>query len=156
MLIGMASKNAVLIVEFSNQLSDEGLPLTKAVTEACRERLRPILMTAISTVIGAVPLIIATGPGAAARQSLGTAIVGGMCVATVLSLFVVPVLYIVIKTAESQLRRSRQPAFVGVTSATIGSDGDGNGDGHGNREGHGDDAGHHSRETTTIRSSDHH
>nr|WP_290225591.1 efflux RND transporter permease subunit [Trichocoleus desertorum] len=154
MLIGMASKNAVLIVEFANQLSDEGLALTKAVTEACRERLRPILMTAISTVIGAVPLVVATGPGAAARQSLGTAVVGGMCVATVLSLFVVPVLYIVIKTIEAQFHRSRQPAFVGVTSATMGSDGDGNGDGHG--DGHGDGAGHHSRETTASRSSDHH
>ncbi|HEY9750200.1 MAG TPA: efflux RND transporter permease subunit, partial [Allocoleopsis sp.] len=150
MLIGMASKNAVLIVEFANQLSDEGLPVIKAVTEACRERLRPILMTAISTVIGSVPLVVATGPGAAARQSLGTAIVGGMCVATVLSLFVVPVLYIVIKTIEGQFQRSRQPAFVPVTSATMGGDGDGNGDGHGG-------AGHHSHETTASRqASDHH
>ncbi|MGB8699587.1 MAG: efflux RND transporter permease subunit [Thermosynechococcaceae cyanobacterium] len=98
MLIGMASKNAILILEFSNQLREKGLSLTKAVLEACHERLRPILMTAIATIIGSVPLLIATGPGAAARQSLGTAIVGGMCIATILSLFVVPVLYITIKT----------------------------------------------------------
>ncbi|WP_404788028.1 efflux RND transporter permease subunit [Altericista sp. CCNU0014] len=98
MLIGMASKNAILILEFSNEMYEKGMSLTKAVLEACSERLRPILMTAISTAIGSVPLLIATGPGATARQSLGTAIVGGMLFATVLSLFVVPVLYIVIKT----------------------------------------------------------
>jgi hydrophobic/amphiphilic exporter-1 (mainly G- bacteria), HAE1 family len=108
MLVGMASKNAVLILEFSNQMYEQGLSLTKAVIKACYERLRPILMTAISTVIGSVPLLIATGPGAAARQSLGTAIVGGMCIATVLSLFVVPVLYIVIKTLVLQLRPSHK------------------------------------------------
>lgn len=106
MLVGMASKNSILIVEFANQLYESGLSLTKAVVEAGRERLRPILMTAISTIIGAVPLLIATGPGAAARQSLGTAIVGGMCIATVLSLFIVPVLYVAIKRFFSQ-RRSK-------------------------------------------------
>ena len=98
MLVGMASKNSILIVEFSNHLYAEGKSLTTAVVEAGRERLRPILMTAIATIVGAVPLLIATGPGASARQSLGTAIVGGMCVATVLSLFIVPVLYVVIKS----------------------------------------------------------
>jgi hydrophobic/amphiphilic exporter-1 (mainly G- bacteria), HAE1 family len=106
MLVGMASKNSILIVEFANQLYEEGLSLSKAVVEAGRERLRPILMTAISAIIGAVPLLIATGPGAAARQSLGTAIVGGMCVATVLSLFIVPVLYVVIKSLANQVGRS--------------------------------------------------
>jgi hydrophobic/amphiphilic exporter-1 (mainly G- bacteria), HAE1 family len=98
MLVGMASKNSILIVELANELYKEGLSLTKAVAEAGRERLRPILMTAIATIVGAIPLLLASGPGAAARQSLGTAIVGGMCVATVLSLFIVPVLYVVIKT----------------------------------------------------------
>jgi hydrophobic/amphiphilic exporter-1 (mainly G- bacteria), HAE1 family len=98
MLVGMASKNSILIVEFANHLYAEGKSLTTAVVEAGRERLRPILMTAIATIVGAVPLLIATGPGAAARQSLGTAIVGGMCVATVLNLFIVPVLYVVIKS----------------------------------------------------------
>jgi HAE1 family hydrophobic/amphiphilic exporter-1 len=106
MLIGMASKNAILILEFSNQMYETGLSLTQSVLEACSERLRPILMTAIATAIGSVPLLVATGPGAAARQSLGTAIVGGMCVSTVLSLFVVPVLYIVIKTLAERYRPS--------------------------------------------------
>ncbi|NCJ07717.1 efflux RND transporter permease subunit [Synechococcales cyanobacterium C] len=108
MLIGMASKNAILIVEFANQLYEQGVTLTKAIVTASRERLRPILMTAFSTVISAVPLMLARGPGAAARQSLGTAIIGGMSVATVLSLFIVPVLYLVIKGLAARFRRRHQ------------------------------------------------
>ncbi|AFY73928.1 hydrophobe/amphiphile efflux-1 (HAE1) family transporter [Synechococcus sp. PCC 7502] len=102
MLVGIASKNAILIVEFANQLREKGLSITKAVTEAAQQRLRPILMTAFATIIGIFPLAIATGAGAAARQSLGTAVLGGMCVATFLSLFIVPVLYIVIKNIEER------------------------------------------------------
>lgn len=105
MLIGMASKNSILIVEFANQLREEGLSITKSAVEAAKERLRPILMTAFSTVAGGIPLMIATGPGAAARQSLGTATFGGMCIATVLSLFVIPVLYIIIKTIETRFQK---------------------------------------------------
>jgi len=100
MLIGLASKNAILIVEFANQLRDQGFSITKAAVTAAGERLRPILMTAISTLLGIWPLAVATGAGSASRQSLGTAVFGGMFVATFLSLFVVPILYIVI----SQLR----------------------------------------------------
>jgi hydrophobic/amphiphilic exporter-1 (mainly G- bacteria), HAE1 family len=109
MLIGMASKNAILILEFSNQMYETGLSLTQAALAACSERLRPILMTAIATAIGSVPLLVATGPGAAARQSLGTAIVGGMFISTVLSLFVVPILYIVIKTLAERYKPSSRP-----------------------------------------------
>jgi len=105
MLIGMASKNAILIVEFANQLREKGLSITKAVIEASQQRLRPILMTAFATIIGTLPLAIATGAGAAARQSLGTAVIGGMCVATVLSLLIVPVLYILIKNIEDLFRK---------------------------------------------------
>ena len=96
MLIGLASKNAILIVEFANQLRDEGLSIVRAAVEASQQRLRPIIMTAISTLLGIFPLAIATGAGSASRQSLGTAVFGGMLVSTILSLFVVPVLYIVI------------------------------------------------------------
>ena len=98
MLIGLASKNAILIVEFANQLRDQGLSITKAALQAAEQRMRPIIMTAVSTLLGIFPLVIATGAGAASRQSLGTAVFGGMVVSTVLSLFVVPVLYIVIAT----------------------------------------------------------
>lgn len=103
MLIGLASKNSILIVEFANQLRDEGLPIVKAVVEASKQRLRPILMTAISTLIGIFPLVIATGAGAGSRQSLGTAVFGGMLIATFLSLFVVPILYIVIKSGTDKI-----------------------------------------------------
>ncbi|MEA5449242.1 efflux RND transporter permease subunit [Leptolyngbya sp. CCNP1308] len=103
MLIGLASKNAILIVEFANQLRDEGLSLTQAAVQASQERLRPILMTAISTLLGIYPLMVATGAGSASRQSLGTAIFGGMLVATVLTLFVVPVLYIAIGQVQQRV-----------------------------------------------------
>ena len=104
MLIGMASKNAILIVEFANQLREQGLGIVKSAIEASQQRLRPILMTAFSTIIGIFPLVIATGAGAAARQSLGTAVMGGMCVATFLSLFIVPILYIVVKNIEERMK----------------------------------------------------
>jgi len=106
MLIGLASKNSILIVEFANQLRDQGLTLRKAAIEAAQQRLRPILMTAISTLFGIFPLVIATGAGSGSRQSLGTAVFGGMFIATFLSLFVVPILYIVIKSGSDRLFNS--------------------------------------------------
>ncbi|MDZ8238693.1 MAG: efflux RND transporter permease subunit [Nostoc sp. ChiQUE01a] len=108
MLIGLASKNSILIVEFANQLREQGLSITKATIEASQERLRPILMTAFSTLLGIFPLATATGAGAGSRQSLGTAVFGGMLIATFLSLFVVPILYIVIKgTTERFIKPKR-------------------------------------------------
>lgn len=133
MLIGMASKNAILIVEFANHLYETGMSIPKAAIEASQERLRPILMTAFATIAGAIPLAIAAGAGAAARQSLGTAIVGGMCVATVLSLFIVPILYIVIKSAEVKFfpRHDSLPATATAHPDHDGALYDGNGlDGH--------------------------
>ncbi len=106
MLIGLASKNAILIVEFANQLRAQGLPLVKAAVEASQERLRPILMTAFSTLLGIFPLMIATGAGAGSRQTLGTAVFGGMLVATFLSLFFVPILYIFVKGTMAKLKPS--------------------------------------------------
>ncbi|MCL6434930.1 MAG: efflux RND transporter permease subunit [Leptolyngbyaceae cyanobacterium HOT.MB2.61] len=132
MLIGMASKNGILIVEFANELYDQGMTVTKSAIEACRERLRPILMTAISTIIGAFPLFIATGAGAAARQSLGTAIIGGMAVATVLSLFIVPVLYVVIKSFAARFRHSRRR--YALAEGPLDGSNDGNGVGYPGRE----------------------
>ncbi|MBD1926960.1 efflux RND transporter permease subunit [Trichocoleus sp. FACHB-90] len=104
MLIGLASKNAILIVEFANQLRESGMSVTKAVIEASQERLRPILMTTFAFVLGIAPLVNPEGAGAASRRSLGTAIAGGTIVSTVLSLFIVPVLYIVIVTARDRLK----------------------------------------------------
>ncbi len=104
MLIGLASKNSILIVEFANQLREQGLSITKAAVEASQQRLRPILMTAFSTLLGIFPLMIATGAGAASRQSLGTAVFGGMFIATFLSLFVVPILYIVVSLIRDRFK----------------------------------------------------
>jgi HAE1 family hydrophobic/amphiphilic exporter-1 len=92
MLIGLASKNAILIVEFANQLQEKGYSITKAAVEAAQERLRPILMTSFAFILGITPLVNPEGAGAASRRSLGTAVVGGMLVSTFLSLFVVPIL----------------------------------------------------------------
>ncbi len=103
MLIGLASKNSILIVEFANQLRERGLSITNAAIQSARQRLRPILMTAISTLVGIFPLVIAVGAGAGSRQSLGTAVFGGMLVATFLSLFVTPILYIVIKQFSDRI-----------------------------------------------------
>jgi HAE1 family hydrophobic/amphiphilic exporter-1 len=106
MLIGLASKNSILMVEFANQLREQGLSMTKAIVEASQDRLRPILMTAISALLGAYPMVFPTGAGAASRQSLGTAVFSGTFVATFLSLFVVPILYIVIGKIQTRLRKA--------------------------------------------------
>ncbi|WP_428247920.1 efflux RND transporter permease subunit [Ferrovibrio sp.] len=96
MLVGLIAKNGILIVEFANQLRDEGRDIYDAAVEASVARLRPILMTTIATIFGAVPLAYAQGAGAESRQALGWVIVGGMSFATLLSLFVVPVLYLLL------------------------------------------------------------
>ena len=103
MLVGIVTKNSILIVEFSNQLREQGLPLMKAALEAGRVRFRPIVMTALATLLGSVPLAFTTGPGAISRISLGMAILGGMLVSTILSLFVVPVFYVIAGAAEARL-----------------------------------------------------
>jgi len=93
MLIGISAKNGILIVEFANQLRDAGRAFEDAIREACRLRLRPILMTAISTVFGSVPLALATGAGAESRITLGVVILFGVSFATAFTLFVVPTFY---------------------------------------------------------------
>jgi multidrug efflux pump len=92
-LIGLASKNGILIVEFANQLRDKGLEVEEAIFEACRTRLRPILMTGFSTAIGTMPLVLSTGPGSVSRSSIGIVIVSGVIFATIFTLFVIPVFY---------------------------------------------------------------
>jgi hydrophobic/amphiphilic exporter-1 (mainly G- bacteria), HAE1 family len=107
MLIGLASKNAILIVEYANQLREQGLNIVKAAIKAGQERFRPILMTAISSLVGFYPLLVATGAGASSRWSLGTAVFGGMLFTTVIGLFIVPSLYIMIKSLESYLKKDQ-------------------------------------------------
>ena len=101
-LIGLAAKNGILIVEVAEQHLEEGLSPTDAVVASAESRLRPILMTAIAALAGFLPLVVANGAGAQSQQSLGTVIFGGLVVATVLSLGVVPPFYVVIKGLEAQ------------------------------------------------------
>ncbi|MDM9584498.1 efflux RND transporter permease subunit [Nostoc sp. GT001] len=97
-LIGLAAKNAILVVEFANQLHEQGMSYTRAAVKAGEERLRPILMTSFAALLGFLPLVISEGAGASSRWSLGTALFGGLMLSTFLSLFLVPILYILVKT----------------------------------------------------------
>jgi len=97
MLIGLAAKNAILIVEFARLSHERGTPLVQAAVEGARLRLRPILMTSFAFIFGAVPLAIATGAGATSRQVLGTTVVFGMLAATLIGIFIVPVFYVVLQ-----------------------------------------------------------
>ena len=104
MLIGLSAKNAILIVEFAKRLREEGHGIVEAAMEAGRLRLRPILMTAFAFILGVVPLMVASGAGAASRRSIGTTVFGGMLAATILGLVFVPVFYAVIE----RLREGRR------------------------------------------------
>jgi hydrophobe/amphiphile efflux-1 (HAE1) family protein len=113
MLIGLASKNAILIVEFANQSVEIGMSISQAAIRAAEERLRSILMTALSGLVGFWPLVIAKGAGAMSRWSLGTALFGGYLISTILSLFLVPVLYVVIKELEEHFLKPGKPGKPG-------------------------------------------
>ena len=93
MLVGIAAKKGVLIVEFINQMRDQGLEFNDAIVEGARIRLRPVIMTAFAAVMGSVPLILAEGPGAASRSALGVVIFSGVSLATLFTLFIVPSVY---------------------------------------------------------------
>jgi multidrug efflux pump len=96
MLVGLAAKNGILIVEFANQLRDEGRNVQQAILESASVRLRPILMTSIATIMGAVPLVLAGGPGSASRATIGVVVIFGVSFSTLLSLFVVPAFYLLL------------------------------------------------------------
>lgn len=96
-IIGLAAKNAILIIQFANDLLEQGYELTEATLEACRRRLRPILMTSIAFIFGVLPLAISTGAGANGRRAIGTGVMGGMIAATVLAIFLVPVFFVVVR-----------------------------------------------------------
>ena len=113
MLIGLSSKNAILIVEFAEQLQLRGMALLNPTIEAGRLRLRPILMTSIAFILGVLPLVFAKGAGSAGRHSVGTTVFGGMIVSTLLNLFIIPILYVIVRgwmPAKIQQQGSRFPS----------------------------------------------
>jgi len=117
LLIGLASKNSILLVEYANQLRERGLGLLEATLEAGRVRLRPILMTAFATIFGAVPIALGLSAGSESRQPLGYVIVGGMFVSTILTLYLVPVVYVLFEQLRERMgahRRSATPASAGA------------------------------------------
>jgi len=102
MLIGLVAKNGILIVEFANQKQEAGIDKITAIKEAAQQRLRPILMTSASTILGLLPLAFATGEGCNQRIAMGVAVVGGMLVSTVLTMYIVPAIYLYISTSRTQ------------------------------------------------------
>ena len=123
-LVGLVSKNGILIVQFANHLQETGRDTLAAVIEAAGTRLRPILMTTAATVVGHLPLVFATGPGAGARNSIGTVLVSGMIVGTLFTLFVVPSIYMLLARrrvvmAEARARSTRVPELAAAVSIAL-------------------------------------
>jgi multidrug efflux pump len=115
-LVGLVSKNAILIVEFANHLQETGLSKVAAVLEAAGTRLRPILMTTAATVAGHFPLILATGPGAGARNSIGIMLVSGMIIGSAFTLFIVPSIYVLIARRHVAERTLESSEFDSLTA----------------------------------------
>jgi multidrug efflux pump len=119
-LVGLVSKNGILIVEFANHLREKGMEKLDAVIEASSTRLRPILMTTAATVVGHFPLVLATGPGAGARNSIGIMLVSGMIIGTAFTLFVVPSIYMLVARARvvaPAAVREQEPTPAGLAEA---------------------------------------
>jgi HAE1 family hydrophobic/amphiphilic exporter-1 len=123
LMIALASKNAILIVEYARDLHREGMSITEAAVEATRRRFRPIVMTSFAFILGVVPLVVAVGAGAASQQAIGTVVFGGMLASTLLAIPFVPVFYVVLERMSERLRRGKgsqppaPPRESGITPA---------------------------------------
>src|SRR6185436_4601859 len=118
-LIGLAAKNAILIVEFARQAEEHGADRFDAAAQAARTRLRPILMTSFAFILGVVPLVVATGAGAEMRQALGTAVFFGMLGVTLFGLLFTPVFYVVMRWVGASLNRPANQQLQGRTSGGV-------------------------------------
>jgi HAE1 family hydrophobic/amphiphilic exporter-1 len=118
LMIALAAKNAILIVEFARELQREGLSIPQAAVEATRRRFGPIVMTSFAFILGVVPLLVASGAGAASQRAIGTAVFGGMLASTLLAIPFVPVFYVLLERMSERWQRRR-------TSSPGGADGDG-------------------------------
>ena len=119
-LVGIVAKNGILIVEFANLLQERGVAKSQAIRQAAEVRLRPVLMTSLATVFGHLPLTLVTGAGAAARNSIGLIVVGGMAIGTFFTLFVVPALYLLI--ARDRSAEGRGSILLPAPDGNISSD----------------------------------
>ena len=119
MLVGLVTKNSILIVEFANQLRGRGLELHQAIIQAAQTRFRPILMTALATMVGILPIAIGSGAGGDSRAPLGIAVVGGMFFSTLLTFFIVPATYLVIERSRERMSARRLAARVEVPAAVV-------------------------------------
>jgi len=109
-LAGLACKNSILIVEFARQREAEGAPRRTAILDACRIRLRPVLMTSVAFIMGVVPLVLASGPGFEIRRAMGVAVFAGMLGVTAFGLFLTPVFYVVIQGLAGRFSRTSRVA----------------------------------------------
>jgi HAE1 family hydrophobic/amphiphilic exporter-1 len=116
-LIGLTAKNAILIVEFAKAKYEEGMSITEAALEGARLRLRPILMTSFAFLFGVLPLAISTGAGASARQTMGTAVMGGTLTASLIAVFLIPVAFYVVMTLSRKREKHKQPESEGGKDA---------------------------------------